>query len=192
MPLSLARDVLRRTFGFPDFRPMQARVVHHVLAGRDVLAVLPTGGGKSLCFQVPALASNGLTVVVSPLIALMEDQVGALAARGVAAAALNSTLDGARQRTVTDQAASGVLRLLYVSPERLPRFCDDLLAQGGRVARLAIDEAHCIVEWGHDFRPSYRFLRRTRVALGSPPCVALTASATPAVRREIHAALGLR
>ena len=192
MSLTIARDVLRRTFGFSDFRPLQARVVHHVMAGRDVLAVLPTGGGKSLCFQVPALASSGLTVVVSPLIALMEDQVGALAARGVAAAALNSTLDGARQRTVTDQAASGVVRLLYVSPERLPRFCDDLLAQGGRVDRLAIDEAHCIVEWGHDFRPSYRLLRRARAALGSPPCVALTASATPAVRREIHVALGLR
>lgn len=192
MSLTVARDVLRRTFGFSDFRPLQARVVHHVMAGRDVLAVLPTGGGKSLCFQVPALATSGLTVVVSPLIALMEDQVGALAARGVAAAALNSTLDGAMQSTVTNQAASGVLRLLYVSPERLPRFCDDLLAKGGRVDRLAIDEAHCIVEWGHDFRPSYRLLRRARTALGSPPCVALTASATPAVRREIHAALGLR
>ncbi len=192
MSLTLARDVLRRTFGYADFRPLQGRVVHHVLAGRDVLAVLPTGGGKSLCFQIPALASSGLTVVVSPLIALMEDQVTALAARGVGAAALNSTLDGAQQRAVTEQAATGRLRLLYVSPERLPRFCDELLAQGGRVDRLAVDEAHCIVEWGHDFRPSYRLLRRARAALGSPPCVALTASATPAVRREIHAALGLR
>ena len=113
MSLTLARDVLRRTFGFSDFRPLQARVVHHVMAGRDVLAVLPTGGGKSLCFQVPALASSGLTVVVSPLIALMEDQVGALAARGVAAAALNSTLDGARQRTVTDQGSSRLYGTLF-------------------------------------------------------------------------------
>ena len=192
MPLTLARDVLRRIFGFADFRPMQARVVHHVLAGRDVLAVLPTGGGKSLCFQVPALTSSGLTLVVSPLIALMQDQVGALAARGVAAAALNSTLDASQQRAVTDAAVSGALRLLYVSPERLPRLCDDLLAQEARIDRLAIDEAHCIVEWGHDFRPSYRLLRRARGALGGPPCVALTASATPAVRREIHVSLGLR
>ncbi len=192
MSLALARDVLRRTFGFPDFRPLQARVVHHVLAGRDVLAVLPTGGGKSLCFQVPALTSSGLTVVVSPLIALMQDQVGALAARGVAAAALNSTLDAAQQRAVFADAASGALRLLYLSPERLPRLCDDLLGQAVQVGRLAIDEAHCIVEWGHDFRPSYRLLRRARAALGSPPCVALTASATPAVRREIRSALGLR
>ncbi len=192
MSLTLARDVLRRTFGYPDFRPLQAQVVHHVLSGRDVLAVLPTGGGKSLCFQVPALASAGLTIVISPLIALMQDQVGALLAKGVRAAALNSTLDAAEQHAVTREAAAGTLRLLYVSPERLPRLCDDLLTSGVTVGRLAVDEAHCIVEWGHDFRPSYRSLRRARAALGGPPCVALTASATPAVRREIHDALGLR
>lgn len=189
--LARARSVLARTFGHADFRPLQARVVEPVLAGRDVLAVLPTGGGKSVCFQVPALADGGLTLVVSPLIALMQDQVAALAGKGVAAAALNGTLDAAEQARVTADAAAGRLRLLYVSPERLPRAADELLQRGGRVARLAVDEAHCIAEWGHDFRPSYRVLRRARQALGRPPCVALTGSATPLVRREIRDALGL-
>lgn len=186
----IARHVLRRAFGYPDFRPMQARVVAAVLAGHDVLAVLPTGGGKSICFQVPALVGGGLTVVVSPLIALMQDQVTGLAKRGIAAAALNSTMDAATQAATIADAARGAIRLLYVSPERLPRLCDELKARDGRVLRLAIDEAHCIVEWGHDFRPMYRGLRTARVALGSPPCIALTGSATPAVRAEITAALG--
>lgn len=171
---------------------MQARVVDQVLQGRDVLAVLPTGGGKSLCFQVPALAGGGLTLVVSPLIALMQDQVRALEARGVPAAALNSALDDAAQRRITAEAHAGRLRLLYLSPERLPSVVDDLVAHRIAVARLAVDEAHCIVEWGHDFRPGYRVLHRAREALGTPPCVALTASATPAVRREIRTALAFR
>lgn len=191
-PLALARNLLRATFGHSDFRPLQSRIIHHVLCGRDVLAVLPTGGGKSLCFQVPAIATGRLTVVVSPLIALMQDQVGALAARNVAAAALNSTNDAAAQTAILDAAASGRLRLLYVSPERLPRFADELLARGGVVDRLAVDEAHCIVEWGHDFRPSYRVLRRARETLGNPPCIALTGTATPEVRREIMRSLGFR
>jgi ATP-dependent DNA helicase RecQ len=186
----VARHVLRRTFGYPDFRPMQARVVSAVLSGHDVLAVLPTGGGKSICFQVPALVGGGLTVVVSPLVALMQDQVSALRQRGVTAAALNSTLDASEQAAVVADAARGAVRLLYVSPERLPRLCDELKARDARVVRLAVDEAHCIVEWGHDFRPMYRGLRAARAALGAPPCVALTGSATPAVRAEIAAALG--
>ncbi|HEY4321282.1 MAG TPA: ATP-dependent DNA helicase RecQ [Gemmatimonadales bacterium] len=190
--LAHARDLLRQSFGHQDFRPLQSRVIHHVLCNRDVLAVLPTGGGKSLCFQVPALAGSGLTIVISPLIALMQDQVGSLVRRGVAAAALNSTHDPATQEAIVQQAVSGELRLLYVSPERLPRLADELHARGGRVARLAVDEAHCIVEWGHDFRPGYRELRALRRALGSPPCVALTGSATPDVRREIQAALEFR
>ena len=191
-PLEIARRVLQATFGYPDFRPLQSRIIHHTLAGRDVLAVLPTGGGKSLCFQVPALASEQLTVVISPLIALMQDQVGALVRRGVAAAALNSTLDAEAQAAVVADAAAGRIRLLYVSPERLPRFADELLGHGGIVGWLAVDEAHCIVEWGHDFRPSYRDLRRVRVALGQPPCIALTGSATPEVRLEIQRSLGFR
>jgi ATP-dependent DNA helicase RecQ len=186
-----AKALLKRTFGHADFRPLQRRVIEPVLAGKDVLAVLPTGGGKSVCFQIPAMADGGLTLVVSPLIALMQDQVAGLTTRGIPAAALNGTLDVAEQAAVMADAAAGRLRLLYVSPERLPRAADELLQRGGKVARLAVDEAHCIAEWGHDFRPSYRVLRRARQALGRPPCVALTGSATPLVRREIREALGL-
>jgi ATP-dependent DNA helicase RecQ len=191
-PLARARNLLQSSFGHSDFRPLQSRIIHHVLCGRDVLAVLPTGGGKSLCFQIPALAVERLTVVVSPLIALMQDQVGGLIGRGVAAAAINSTHDAATQAAITADAAAGRLRLLYVSPERLPRFADELLARGGSVGRLAVDEAHCIVEWGHDFRPSYRALQRSRVVLGNPPCIALTGTATPEVRREIQRSLAFR
>ena len=162
------------------------------MAGHDVLAVLPTGGGKSVCFQVPALVSTGVTLVVSPLISLMQDQVGNLVARGVHAAALNSTLDQAGQARALDDAASGRLKLLYVSPERLVRLTDELVERKLPIDRLAVDEAHCIVEWGHDFRPSYRVLRKTRIALGMPQCVALTGSATPAVRDEIVKALAFR
>jgi ATP-dependent DNA helicase RecQ len=189
-PLARARHVLRQTFGHPEFRPLQSRIIHHVLQGRDVLAVLPTGGGKSLCFQVPALADQGFTLVVSPLIALMQDQVAALQQRGIAAETINSAVDADRQASILEAAASGRLRMLYLSPERLPRVVDELRARDARVARLAVDEAHCIVEWGHDFRPGYRALGRIRAALGRPPCIALTATATPAVRDEIKRALG--
>ncbi len=158
--------------------------------GRDVLGVLPTGGGKSLCFQIPALADAGFTLVVSPLIALMQDQVASLQRRGIAAETLNSSVDADRQASILAAAAAGELRLLYLSPERLPRVVDELRARQASVARLAVDEAHCIVEWGHDFRPSYRALGRVRTALGRPPCVALTATATPDVRTEIKRALG--
>jgi ATP-dependent DNA helicase RecQ len=190
--LEIARGLLRTSFGHAEFRPLQSRIIHHALSGRDVLAVLPTGGGKSLCFQIPALASDRLTVVVSPLIALMQDQVGALVSRGVAAAALNSTHDPAAQAGIVAEAAAGRLKLVYVSPERLPRFADELLSRGGSVGRLAVDEAHCIVEWGHDFRPSFRALRQVRKAVGNPPCIALTGTATPDVRRDIQASLGFR
>lgn len=191
-PLALPRHILKSTFGYADFRPLQARVVEQVMRGYDVLAVLPTGGGKSVCFQVPALATPGVTLVVSPLISLMQDQVGGLQHRGVAAVAFNSTLEVGEQLRALHAAAAGTLKLLYVSPERLVRLTDELLGRGVRIARLAVDEAHCIVEWGHDFRPSYRSLRQARQLLGAPQCVALTATATPAVRREIIAALGFK
>ncbi|MEO5826498.1 MAG: RecQ family ATP-dependent DNA helicase [Gemmatimonadales bacterium] len=190
--LEVARHVLQTTFGHPDFRPLQARVVSPLMAGRDVLAVLPTGGGKSVCFQVPALATRGVTVVVSPLIALMQDQVAALSARGVRAVAFNSTVGREAQDAAMQAASAGRLRLLYTSPERLPRLADELAARHIPVARLAVDEAHCIVEWGHDFRPSYRAIRAARESLGTPQCIALTGSATPDVRREITCALALR
>ncbi len=186
-----AQELLRRHFGYASFRPAQRKVVASVLTGRDVLAVLPTGGGKSICFQVPALVQAGLTVVVSPLISLMQDQVAAACARGVPAAALHSALDRAGQEAVLGDIASGRTRLLYLSPERLGRAAVTLRQAAGVPALLAIDEAHCIAEWGDDFRPSYRALRRVRYLLGQPQTIALTGSATPEVRRSIVAALGL-
>ncbi|HJS47388.1 MAG TPA: RecQ family ATP-dependent DNA helicase, partial [Gemmatimonadales bacterium] len=190
--LDAARALLARHFGYRDFRPLQERVVAALLAGRDVLGVLPTGAGKSACFQVPAHLGEGVTLVVSPLISLMQDQVAAARARGLSAAALHSSQPAAEQREALTDAAAGRLRLLYTSPERLPRLARELGERGVRPARLAVDEAHCISEWGHDFRPSYRGLGRHRLALGGPPVVALTGSATPAVRADIRATLRFR
>jgi ATP-dependent DNA helicase RecQ len=186
-----AQRLLRRHFGYAAFRPAQQRVVASVLRGRDVLAVLPTGAGKSACFQVPALALGGLTVVISPLISLMDDQVRAARLRGIGAVALHSGLDAAERKRVLAGAAAGSVRLLYLSPERLGGMAGELRRLSGVPTLLAVDEAHCISEWGDDFRPSYRGLRRARYQLGEPPVVALTGSATPEVRDAIAAALGL-
>lgn len=186
-----ARDLLRAHWGFSDLRPVQRRVIRSVLAGRDTLAILPTGGGKSLCFQLPALVLDGLTIVVSPLLALMQDQVNALLARGIAAAALNSLLSKDRQEELMVRVKGGEVKLLYVSPERLDRLAAELAATGVRPALLAIDEAHCLAEWGHDFRPAYRKLGRLRWKLGRPQVLALTGSATPEVRDDIASTLHL-
>jgi ATP-dependent DNA helicase RecQ len=190
-PMPLARAALCRHFGYPDFRPAQAGVVRSVLTGQDTLAVLPTGAGKSVCFQVPAVVLGGLTIVVSPLISLMQDQVTAANARGIPAAALNSGLTAEEQGGVWERIEAGELRLLYLSPERLERAAAELRERGVKPVLLAVDEAHCIAEWGHDFRPSYRRLGAARYRLGRPPVVALTGSATPAVRTEITRSLGL-
>ena len=189
--LARARESLREVFGYDEFLPGQADVVASVLSGRDTLAVLPTGGGKSVCFQLPALLLDGLTLVVSPLLALMKDQVDALVHNGVAAAAINSTVDREAQADILHRAASGELRLLYVAPERFSdgRFVAALRTV--KVARLAIDEAHCISQWGHDFRPSYRDIGGARARLGGPPIVALTATADPRVRDDIVERLSL-
>ncbi len=189
--MPLARAALCQHFGYPDFRPAQAGVVRSVLTGQDALAVLPTGAGKSVCFQVPAVVMGGLTIVVSPLISLMQDQVTAANARGIPAAALNSGLAAEEQAAVWERIEAGALRLLYLSPERLERAAAELRARGVRPGLLAVDEAHCIAEWGHDFRPSYHRLGAARYRLGRPPVVALTGSATPAVRSEITRSLGL-
>ncbi len=186
-----AREVLARHFGYADFRPSQSRVVHSVLSGRDTLAVLPTGAGKSVCFQVPAMVRPGLTLVMSPLLALMEDQVEAARARGLPARALNSIQSKSAQARVKSELADGVVRLLYAAPERGPRLVEEIGSAGVKVGLLAIDEAHCIAEWGPDFRPAYLALGRLRQALGAPPTVALTGSATDQVRRVIASTLGL-
>jgi ATP-dependent DNA helicase RecQ len=184
-----ARTVLVERFGYPAFRAAQLRVLAPLLGGRHVLAVLPTGAGKSLCYQVPALLATGLTIVVSPLISLMQDQVGALRRRGIPAAFLNSTLSAQDQRTILDLALTGQARLLYCAPERLASLARLIRDAGTRVPLLAVDEAHCIVEWGNAFRPVYRQLGELRYHLREPQTLALTGSATPAVRREILAVL---
>jgi ATP-dependent DNA helicase RecQ len=180
-----ARDILRTHFGYPAFRPGQERAVQAVLEGRDTLVILPTGGGKSLCFQVPALMLPGLTVVISPLISLMKDQVDALTARNLPATFINSSLSGAEVSSRLARAERGEVKLLYVAPERFDvgSTAERLRAIG--VSLLAVDEAHCISEWGHDFRPSYLRIRSVRERLGTPPTIALTATATGDVRTDI-------
>jgi len=184
--------LLKQYFGFTSFRPLQEDIIRDALAGRDVFALLPTGGGKSLCFQLPALAREGLTVVVSPLIALMKDQVDALQAAGVAATFLNSSLVADESRKRLRGLHTGQYRLLYVAPERLmlSGFLADL--QRWNVKLIAIDEAHCISEWGHDFRPEYRQISELRKHFPGVPFMALTATATGRVREDIVTHLQLR
>ncbi|HEX6433623.1 MAG TPA: RecQ family ATP-dependent DNA helicase, partial [Gemmatimonadales bacterium] len=187
-----ARRLLQHHFGYPNFRPAQTPVIRSILEGQDTLAILPTGGGKSICFQIPAQVLGGLTVVVSPLISLMQDQVEAAQARGLSAACLNSSQSAAEQGRVWRSILDGSLRLLYLSPERLDRLSGQLQTSAVRPRLLVVDEAHCISEWGHDFRPSLRKLARMRYRLGGPQAVGLTGSATPEVRQEIAHALRLR
>ncbi|MEY2407538.1 MAG: ATP-dependent helicase RecQ [Verrucomicrobiota bacterium] len=190
-PLHLL-ETLKRHFGFGSFRPLQEEIIRDALADKDVFALLPTGGGKSLCFQLPALVRPGLTVVISPLIALMKDQVDALQASGVAATFLNSSLASGESRPRLRGLHNGEYRLLYVAPERLllPGFLDDL--KRWNVNLIAVDEAHCISEWGHDFRPEYRQLATLRPLFPNVPLMALTATATGRVRQDIVAQLQLR
>ena len=188
--LAAAEDILRKTFGFSAFRPGQAEIVESILAGRDVLAVMPTGSGKSLCYQLPALTRGGLAVVVSPLIALMRNQVAQLRGYGVAAAALNSANDAFENRRVHDELSRGELRLLYVAPERLLKPETIELLKRAKATLLAVDEAHCISQWGHDFRPEYAALGTVQAALGQNACghlqtVAFTATADAATRADI-------
>ena len=187
-PLTL----LKSHFGYETFRPLQAEIIDNVLARADSLALLPTGGGKSLCYQLPALVFGGTTLVVSPLIALMKDQVDALNANGIPAGFINSSLSPSEVGSVQGQVHRGHIKLLYVAPERLAvpwfrRFLHSL-----ELSLIAIDEAHCISEWGHEFRPDYRNLRQLREEFPSTPVIALTATATERVREDIIAQLGLK
>jgi ATP-dependent DNA helicase RecQ len=183
---------LRRYWGYSTFRPLQERIVRSLLAGRDTCVVMPTGGGKSLCYQLPAVVSGGTAVVISPLIALMQDQAAALAQMGIPAAVLNSTMNESEQNKVMSKAREGAYRLLYVSPERVARGDTMGWMQQVPVTFFAIDEAHCISEWGHEFRPEYRQLNKLRSKFPDRPIAAFTASATKHVRHDILAQLQLK
>ncbi|NIY49831.1 ATP-dependent DNA helicase RecQ [Cedecea colo] len=188
----LTQRVLQETFGYQQFRPGQETIIETVLVGRDCLVVMPTGGGKSLCYQIPALVFGGLTVVVSPLISLMKDQVDQLLANGVAAACLNSTQSREQQQEVMAGCRSGQIRLLYIAPERLmmDNFIDQI--SHWHLSMVAVDEAHCISQWGHDFRPEYAALGQLRQRLPGVPFIALTATADETTRLDIVRLLGLQ
>ncbi|MGA8527754.1 MAG: RecQ family ATP-dependent DNA helicase, partial [Candidatus Sulfotelmatobacter sp.] len=184
--------LLRRYWGYSTFRPLQERIVRSLLAGHDACVVMPTGGGKSLCYQLPAVVSGGTAVVISPLIALMQDQGAQLAQMEIPAAVLNSTLSESEQAKVMSRAREGAYRLLYVSPERIARGDTMGWLQQVPITFFAIDEAHCISEWGHEFRPEYRQLNKLRTKFPDRPIAAFTASATRHVRHDILAQLQLR
>jgi len=183
---------LKRNFGYDEFRPLQEEIIRDALARRDVFVLMPTGGGKSLCFQLPALLRDGLTIVVSPLISLMKDQVDALQTSGIPATYLNSTLDRDEAKARWRGLHRGEYRMLYVAPERLMLETFLERALNWNIAQFAIDEAHCISEWGHDFRPEYRELKRLREHFPETPVMALTATATERVRADIVKQLKLR
>src|SRR5690349_1631598 len=189
MPAAL--DVLHRVFGYEAFRGEQAAIVDRVIEGGDALVLMPTGGGKSLCYQIPALVRDGTGVVISPLIALMQDQVDALSAVGVRAAFLNSTQDADQRRSVEQALLAGELDLLYLAPERLKIESTLALLDRAKLALFAIDEAHCVSQWGHDFRPDYLQLAVLHERWPAVPRIALTATATDVTRREIVARLQL-
>ena len=186
------KNLLKKYFGYEEFRPLQREIVEGVLAGRDNVVLMPTGGGKSLCFQLPALMQDGLAIVVSPLISLMKDQVDALRANGVAAELVNSTLSPSEIGDVMERARHGELKLLYIATERFASFGFENFLSTLKISLFAIDEAHCISEWGHDFRPDYRNLRTLRESFPRVPIIALTATATPRVREDIVKQLALR
>jgi ATP-dependent DNA helicase RecQ len=187
-----AKAVLKQYWGYDDFRPGQQDVVAAAVQGRDVLAVLPTGGGKSICYQAPAMLDEGITVVVSPLIALMQDQVDGLRRAGIRAAFMNSTMSARAIDQCWTDLRFGLYRMLYVAPERLTTDDFAVRAETISIARVAVDEAHCISEWGHNFRPSYLRIADALDRLGRPPVLALTATATPRVRDDIKTHLRLK
>ena len=185
-------EILKKYWGYTQFRPLQAEIIETVLSGIDTLALLPTGGGKSICFQVPGLAVDGVCIVISPLIALMKDQVYQLNKRDIAAKAVFSGMPFSEIDKTLDEAAAGNLKFLYVSPDRIRTklFIERLKKM--KVGLLAIDEAHCISEWGHDFRPAYMQIKEIKQYIPKVPTIALTATATNLVRKEIIEQLDLK
>ena len=188
---TLMKEYLKKYFGFDTFRPLQEDVVKRLLQNKDSLLLMPTGGGKSLCFQLPALMKDGTTLVVSPLIALMKDQVEALKANGIEAAFLNSSLSSQEANTVKEKSRSGKLKLLYMAPETIMRLKDSLLNEIN-ISMVAIDEAHCISSWGHDFRPEYLQLNFLREKFADVPFIALTATADKVTRKDIVTQMNLK
>jgi len=186
-----AKRILLRVFGYQEFRPLQHDIISSVLKGRDTLGIMPTGAGKSLCFQLPSLLMDGLTVVVSPLISLMQDQIDQLRVQGISAVALNSSLSNYEYAEGARRLREGSARLLYVAPETLIRPEIGVLLDQCGVSLLTVDEAHCISEWGHDFRPEYRQIRTVRNRYPKAACLAITATATERVRHDIRAVLGI-
>lgn len=184
-------STLKQYFGYDEFRPLQKEIIERVIEKKDCLVLMPTGGGKSLCFQLPALLQEGITIVVSPLISLMKDQVDALLSNGISAALINSSLSQEEIADVIQKAKSGTIKILYITPERLalPQF--EAILHTLQVSLFAIDEAHCISEWGHDFRPDYRNLKSLRQKFPNIPIIALTATATETVRADIVRQLAL-
>ena len=180
---------LKKFFGYDSFRPLQEEIIRKVLDGEDTLVIMPTGGGKSICFQIPALVFSGVTIVISPLIALMKDQVDGLRANGISAAFYNSSQNTNEQSNILTEIREGTLRLLYVAPESLSLLSSILTEEF--VSLIAVDEAHCISSWGHDFRPSYQRLSYLKVKLPKTPIIALTATADKATREDILAQLSI-
>jgi len=185
-----AKNFLKDVFGYDEFRPLQADIIENVLRKKDTLVLMPTGGGKSLCYQIPALIFQGLTVVVSPLISLMKDQVEQLRESGVAAVFLNSSLTASEYGRNVDRIKQNSVKLLYLAPESLLKSDMLEMLSSVRIDCLAIDEAHCISAWGHDFRPEYTQLIQVRSRFPDAACIALTATATPRVREDIKNNLG--
>ncbi len=194
MNIERAQEILKHQFGYDSFRMNQQAAIECVLTKKDCVVLMPTGGGKSLCYQIPALMFDGLTVVVSPLIALMKDQVDALVSNGVNAAFLNSSQTAREQTEVFQAVRKGELKILYVAPERLLQSGDQFIdfLKSIEVSLFAIDEAHCISSWGHDFRPEYMQLRKLKMYFPHVPLIALTATADKLVRNDIIERLGLK
>lgn len=184
-------EILKETFGYDEFRHHQESIIENVIAGKDTLAVMPTGGGKSLCYQIPAIAANGVTIVISPLISLMKDQVTQLEARNVPSVMLNSSIKAEEYKESADRVRRGDVKLIYMAPETILLDKTTEMLEHVKVSYIAVDEAHCISEWGHEFRPSYRQLIQLREMHPDATCIALTATATARVRKDICKILGI-